>query len=79
MAIDRSNRFGSAKRQKFRIGDIVFIPRFNCEATILGSIRDICEKSAVTDCFGIKLENGAKSYWHHQDEMDLVEKFEQRT
>lgn len=78
MSIDRNNRFGSPKRQKFRTGDIVFIPRFNCEAVILGSLRDIVETSPVTNCFGIRLENGAKSYWHHQDEMDLVETLEQR-
>lgn len=76
--IDRQNRFGSIKKQKFRTGDIVFIPRFNCEAVILGSIRDLIESSKVSNCYGIKLENGSKSHWHHEHEMDLVETLEQR-
>lgn len=76
--INRQNRFGSAKRQKFRTGDIVFVEHLNCEAVVLGSIRDLVETSKVTDCFGLKLDNGNRSYWHHENEMKLIEQLEQR-
>lgn len=76
--ISRENRFGSSKRQKFRTGDIVFVEHLNCEAVVLGSIRYLVETSKVTDCFGLKLDSGKRSYWHHENEMKLVEQLEQR-
>lgn len=76
--INRQNRFGSSKRQKFRTGDIVWVAHLDCEAVVLGSIRDLVETSKVTDCFGLKLDSGKRSYWHHENEMKLVETLEVR-
>lgn len=78
MPINRENRFGSARRQKFRTGDIVWVAHLQCEAVVLGSIRDLVETSKVTDCFGLKLDNGKRSYWHHENELELIEELEKR-
>lgn len=78
MSICRQNRFGSAKRQRFRIGDIVWMPVLNCEAVVLGSIRDLVRDSPDYKFYKVRFENGEESAWHHQNEMKLVEKLEYR-
>lgn len=76
--INRQNRFGSARRQKYRIGDIVCVEHMKCEATVLGSISDLVETSKVTDCYGLLLDGGKRSYWHHENELKLIEALEVR-
>lgn len=51
--INRENRFGSARRQKFRVGDIVWVEHLECEAVVLGSLRDLTP-SKVTNCYGLR-------------------------
>lgn len=77
MTINRENRFGSARRQKFRIGDIVWVEHLQCEAVVIGSLRDLTP-SKVTNCYGLRFEDGSKSYWHHEDQLTLIEELERR-
>jgi len=77
MPVDRSNRFGSAKKQAYRIGDIVFMKKQKCEATVLGSIRDLVPTSRETKFFKVRFESGEEGAWYHANEMELVEKLEQ--
>lgn len=76
--ISRENRFKSAARQRYRIGDIVFSEEHKCEAVIMGSIRDLVTDSKDTKFFKIKFEDGSESAWHHENSMRLVEALEQR-
>ena len=76
--ISRENRFGTAKRQKYRIGDIVFVQRLKCEAVILGSINDLGGHSKDTRYYHIKTESGEKLAYLHENEMDLIETLEAR-
>lgn len=71
--INRENRFGSDKRQRYRRGDIVRLPALDCEGVILGSIKDLCEGSKVIDFFKVRLENGAEISWIHENAMELLE------
>lgn len=56
----------------------MWVAHLDCEAVVLGSIRDLFETSKVTDFFGLKLDSGKRSYWHHENEMKLVETLEVR-
>ncbi len=76
--INRENRFKSAARQRYRIGDIVFVLENKKEAVILGSIRDKGGQSKDTKFYEIMYEDGSKAAWHHENEMKLVEQLEQR-
>ena len=78
MSISRENRFGTAKRQKYRIGDIVYMPGKKCEAVVMGSIRDLVKDSKDFRFFKVKFADGEESAWHHENEMNLVEELEKR-
>lgn len=78
MSIDRQNRFKSATRQAFRIGDIVLMNEDKREAVVMGSIRDLVKDSKDFRFYKVKFADGSESAWHHENEMKLVEELEKR-
>lgn len=78
MSISRENRFKSSTRQRYRIGDIVFLEEHKCEAVVMGSIRDLVRDSNDIRFFKVRFEDGSESAWHHENSMKLIERLEQR-
>lgn len=76
--ISRGNRFKSSAKQRYRIGDIVWMDEHKCEAVIMGSIRDLVKDSKDTKFFKIKFADGSESAWHHENSMKLIESLEIR-